>query len=149
MCGGTLLHGQYTASVTGLSPRVRGNHVEHQLKQLRVGTIPACAGEPAATGVANKAIRDYPRVCGGTTHRAALASLGWGLSPRVRGNPSSMLLNRIGEGTIPACAGEPDQRSCVRHRFGDYPRVCGGTRLSSTRVDDDVGLSPRVRGNLW
>ena len=29
-----------------------------------------------------------------------------------------------------------------------YPRVCGGTRILSTSVDNTCGLSPRVRGNL-
>ena len=29
-----------------------------------------------------------------------------------------------------------------------YPRVCGGTCHSLSGVQDQVGLSPRVRGNL-
>ena len=29
-----------------------------------------------------------------------------------------------------------------------YPRVCGGTELEVGDDDDNLGLSPRVRGNL-
>ena len=51
-----------------------------------------------------------------------------GLSPRVRGNRLLARKIRAESGSIPACAGEPPQRS--------------GGRWSTS------GLSPRVRGNL-
>ena len=117
---------------------------------LQIGSIPACAGEPARSrGIVRSSIAVYPRVCGGTT-----ASCGAHLSDRCR--------------SIPACAGEPSdgftERSIpARARNEVYPRVCGGThrpapnrpqglspRVRGKPVHEDVidgGLSPRVRGN--
>ena len=54
------------SSLVGLSPRVRGNRLEHGLKQVGQGSIPACAGEPPAQPNCGAACGVYPRVCGGT-----------------------------------------------------------------------------------
>ncbi len=50
-------------------------------------------------------------------------------------------------GSIPACAGEPRPDGVGCHNFKVYPRVCGGTILTSLLVLSMLGLSPRVRGN--
>ena len=72
----------------------------------------------------------YPRVCGGTCElepgTAALA----GLSPRVRGNPGPGRGGDTGDGSIPACAGEPCRGGNGRGLRRVYPRVCGGTAVS-------------------
>ena len=68
----------------------------------------------------------YPRVCGGARYRAYLARTPSGLSPRVRG---SLFLNRkrfAQARSIPACAGEPQNRVCACRLMSVYPRVCGG-----------------------
>ena len=49
----------------------------------------------------------YPRVCGGTSTTAPIASAPIGLSPRVRGNLDQAVVDVILIGSIPACAGEP------------------------------------------
>ena len=49
-----------------------------------------------------------------------------GLSPRVRGNPSSERVMDVKWGPIPACAGESALSSIVTSAGGAYPRVCGG-----------------------
>ena len=79
----------------GLSPRVRGSPGVYP----RVGSIPACAGEPPPLRRRGPSGRVYPRVCGGTT-------------PCLQ--------------VIPECAGEPRE---VNGHAGNrvYPRVCGGT----------------------
>ena len=54
-----------------------------------------------------------------------------GLSPRVRGNQFVGVGGVGADGSIPACAGEPD---IIRHCDEDYwvyPRVCGGTKMSA------------------
>ena len=69
----------------------------------------------------------YPRVCGGTRRTVRATFTEHGLSPRVRGNH---LLHRPGPfppGSIPACAGEPQQEAAAPDQMGVYPRVCGGT----------------------
>ena len=107
VCGGTSNTMAPAPAGIGLSPRVRGNLPARNSPARNSRTIPACAGEPAATAIRTKRIRDYPRVCGGT-----LSMKGWlgplpGLSPRVRGNRRIDIVSKPGHRTIPACAGEP------------------------------------------
>ncbi len=90
-----------------------------------------------------------------------------GPSPRGRGNQSRAVLIALGNGTIPAWAGEPCRHSRRSRRSRDHPRVGGGTkrgRLSNLfeadhprvgggtggqSADDGGGQgpSPRGRGN--
>ena len=46
VCGGTVAMYPDAGVEKGLSPRVRGNPLYWLLSVLRVGSIPACAGEP-------------------------------------------------------------------------------------------------------
>ena len=132
VCGGTVEMGDRYETDKGLSPRVRGNRVIVLPSALGERSIPACAGEPwpTATAPARKSV--YPRVCGGTSAVVQGVPGRDGLSPRVRGNlpeqPPLMGLQR----SIPACAGEPDQRDGHMGNGRVYPRVCGGTMSSST-----------------
>ena len=75
-------------TLTGLSPRVRGNHrvVCDPLGNRR--SIPACAGEPRRDEIVRLFDAVYPRVCGGTPALIPRSSAATGLSPRVRGNPT-------------------------------------------------------------
>ena len=141
----------------GLSPRVRGNlNAEQAFAEISPSTD----------------VTVYPRVCGGTRKRPGCSWPPTGLSPRVRGNPSSFLRGGRMRRSIPACAGEPpsalSRAEC--HAVEVYPRVCGGTSLlrhqpngrwsevyprvcggTLSRPDTAItrrGLSPRVRGNL-
>ena len=50
----------------GLSPRVRGNLDVEEEAEESIGSIPACAGEPAVFCLALPLTQVYPRVCGGT-----------------------------------------------------------------------------------
>ena len=132
----------------GLSPRVRGNLLRGEVKIITLGSIPACAGEPANEifGRGNWGV--YPRVCGGTTANMFMRIRSVGLSPRVRGNLERRPALSHVVGSIPACAGEPRPR-WVRLRYrAVYPRVCGGTAIAITSLPVPLGLSPRVRGNL-
>ena len=49
--------------------------------------------------------------------------------------------------SIPACAGEPGETKVHQRRTQVYPRVCGGAERSDAAEDNDIGLSPRVRGS--
>ena len=70
-----------------------------------------------------------------------------GLSPRVRGNRAAAANHAACIRPIPACAGQPASRSSSVRLLRAYPRVCGATQRFSKHVDNDRGLSPRVRGN--
>ncbi len=67
VCGGTRNVKDAGCARSGLSPRVRGNRSLPCALCQRMGSIPACAGEPANDLRPPGAIRVYPRVCGGTS----------------------------------------------------------------------------------
>ena len=147
VCGGTLNDACPQSIRTGLSPRVRGNRSAARPAVPRPGSIPACAGEPAAPTCSTAPSTVYPRVCGGTLDVAFVAASGWGLSPRVRGNRAALDRGRLRDGSIPACAGEPGGGASRVARATVYPRVCGGTLDLKAYDPPGHGLSPRVRGN--
>ncbi len=93
----------------------------------------------------------YPRVCGGTEMKRNDISGEDGLSPRVRGNLTRVVVLKLRPGSIPACAGEPCDHVPFFVLSKVYPRVCGGTPCSFSTVTSRSGLSPRVRGNpfIW
>ena len=91
----------------GLSPRARGNRIMLLTPLAASGSIPACAGEPLKPLATLLPDEVYPRVRGGTV---AWSALGWragGLSPRARGNLSTVCDAIDYSRSIPACAGEP------------------------------------------
>ena len=147
VCGGTMGMLTGRAGDMGLSPRVRGNHMDRPLAADCLRSIPACAGEPGWSQEGPEPLRVYPRVCGGTRPTPPPSKLAQGLSPRVRGNPLLAALACADGGSIPACAGEPSRSVTTATILGVYPRVCGGTRAEPKVGPRESGLSPRVRGN--
>ena len=127
VCGGTTPPALQESECSGLSPRVRGNRLAMRSSKFFQRSIPACAGEPSNSmpagsdstvyprvcgepgrGSAGRYLQVvYPRVCGGTTDVTAVTAGDTGLSPRVRGNQSSLIRHGTSRGSIPACAGEP------------------------------------------
>ena len=147
VCGGTGRRPVSPPPGTGLSPRVRGNPGLQLLAVAFLGSIPACAGEPRPGERIRVPLEVYPRVCGGTILSNHAKGRAFGLSPRVRGNPGRRPRGAPGDGSIPACAGEPDGASPPPARPPVYPRVCGGTGFRGSVWFLSGGLSPRVRGN--
>ena len=147
VCGGTTGRGQGTPPMVGLSPRVRGNLNTVRPRQNRLGSIPACAGEPKTNIIPASVNKVYPRVCGGTVYHNEFSNWCHGLSPRVRGNLAFYLGPAPAIRSIPACAGEPHLCQCRADYRKVYPRVCGGTCRSRPDRRYASGLSPRVRGN--
>ena len=147
VCGGTCRIFAYRSTVSGLSPRVRGNQIEAWLRVRDERSIPACAGEPTKRMRQRRRCWVYPRVCGGTELITFRSNNAWGLSPRVRGNRFDLRFGLRAEGSIPACAGEPHRSGRHAPPAAVYPRVCGGTSSQSSRLRSWAGLSPRVRGN--
>ena len=127
VCGGTSWAMTDRQIDQGLSPRVRGNLQEQAQARSRDRSIPACAGEPSSAGPSSFSGSVYPRVCGGTGSGKSWTVAAKGLSPRVRGNPTSSWWGCVGYGSIPACAGEPSLPPWLDQLHQVYPRVCGGT----------------------
>ena len=147
VCGGTAAGKPAARTLSGLSPRVRGNPARATGWWRRSRSIPACAGEPRPRHGAAHSAGVYPRVCGGTGVRRGRPGRGYGLSPRVRGNPLHNYAQVALTGSIPACAGEPLQPVRPGCMEQVYPRVCGGTECGIQTLARVNGLSPRVRGN--
>ena len=97
VCGGTATFCRKRCARQGLSPRVRGNRASPCKRTDGGRSIPACAGEPTSTPSLHSICTVYPRVCGGTGLATRTRVPYFGLSPRVRGNPS-----------------------CKRHQVGKY-----------------------------
>ena len=146
-CGGTSAVVVEAKSMTGLSPRVRGNLVICAIQSPLVRSIPARAGEPWCPGFPASPGWVYPRACGGTAGQRVQERRQEGLSPRVRGNPDRPTRRTAGAGSIPARAGEPAPAGIENGGPGVYPRACGGTDRSARSTQRVSGLSPRVRGN--
>ena len=66
VCGGTAVGVGVGMGWGGLSPRVRGNRRGTVMPDRNIGSIPACAGEPAPFRSEICLTAVYPRVCGGT-----------------------------------------------------------------------------------
>ena len=147
VCGGTRQNPFPPAIPPGLSPRVRGNRSGNPIKRGQLGSIPACAGEPMAMARGPVHSKVYPRVCGGTALTVPRPGRSTGLSPRVRGNPTTTGPKSGFMGSIPACAGEPRRLGLKASMPEVYPRVCGGTIFGPVMAPSAIGLSPRVRGN--
>ncbi len=145
--GGTLLPCCSPWCQTGLSPRVRGNLVVRSGDLGAEGSIPACTGEPKLSASLWRYAQVYPRVYGGTTAISRFSAIWAGLSPRVRGNLWESVTEKHGDGSIPACTGEPNPENAERTEAEVYPRVYGGTAFPSGSGRSRQGLSPRVRGN--
>ena len=147
VCGGTRCRLRQAHPVGGLSPRMRGNRWGQKGGHIRIGSIPAYAGEPRTLPPKSGRMPVYPRVCGGTPRcRRETAALR-GLSPRMRGNPLPGRQPTADRGSIPAYAGEPPAQGCPGRPRRVYPRVCGGTRFCGIIPLLAEGLSPRMRGN--
>ena len=146
-CGGAWRSIRRLRGRRGLSPRVRGSRFLRRLEAAIEGSIPAGAGEPELPRFLPVAVGVYPRGCGGATTTVTMPDGRKGLSPRVRGSlgASAAGFGRIG--SIPAGAGEPVTAANTMNGMRVYPRGCGGAGFWSLEMQDDQGLSPRVRGS--
>ena len=88
-----------------------------------------------------------PHVRGNPSSASPSVAKKHGLSPRVRGNLRERGGLASDSGSIPARAGEPAVQLQRLTRRGVYPRACGGTVFLLTKSARYFGLSPRVRGN--
>ena len=86
VCGGTKNRGVLHHTISGLSPRMRGNQRAAKVIEWMTRSIPAYAGEPCRAACRAGIGQVYPRVCGGTPLLIKGGVVADGLSPRMRGN---------------------------------------------------------------
>ena len=128
-CGATPFAQLVNGFMRGLSPRMRGNHIQYRNIRKRYRSIPAHAGQPQQAIPAPNTARVYPRACGATLSVVVVMMNGGGLSPRMRGN-------RIGLVDAPTLI-----RSIPAHAGATLKKFCLPLRAP--------GLSPRMRGNPY
>ena len=150
-CGGAALASALATWSDGLSPRTRGSRRGEIGDRLRVGSIPADAGEPGGNGGGSDRLGVYPRGRGGAVSPALPMAEYRGLSPRTRGSLQGDRKRHGGMGSIPADAGEPRPRNRTPCWGRVYPRGRGGAVQRIANENGQEGLSPRTRGSrlLW
>ena len=92
-------------SAEGSSPRLRGTREAEGLAVLRLGIIPALAGNTRGTRTAPRSARDHPRACGEHSTLRTNPHSHTGSSPRLRGTLLSWHGLPQPLGIIPALAG--------------------------------------------
>ena len=125
VCGEAPASSATCAPSAGPSPRVRGSHAVHWRIYTPGGSIPACAGKPETLRGSRCHQWVHPRVCGEASMAEYADREKQGPSPRVRGSPTAALAGRGHHGSIPACAGKPNGRTCRPRSPRVHPRVCG------------------------
>ena len=115
-------------ALRGLSPRVRGNHGPRPGAARQPGSIPAGAGKPRQPATAASCSRVNPRGCGETDEYGTMIEQVLGLSPRVRGNLSSVLQPLLEVRSIPAGAGNLTPSSAHVVDEGSIPAGAGKPR---------------------
>ena len=145
-CGESVADRRKAALTAGPSPRVRG--IRHRVRVLhgRQGSIPAGAGNPAASARGTPAARVHPRGCGESQIATSRSASNGGPSPRVRGIHRRRVSASSGRRSIPAGAGNPSSWSSPTPCAGVHPRGCGESSWMPVSASSRQGPSPRVRG---
>ncbi len=139
----------HRGEVSGLSPRLRGNHdVGHAGNTLQ-RSIPALTGKPRHAAPMWGRTWVYPRAYGETVRLAPGSRDLPGLSPRLRGNPAALATGNPAARSIPALTGKPRVRSVPSMPRRVYPRAYGETAMVARVAAGTRGLSPRLRGNHY
>ena len=110
----------------GSSPRMRGTPWRLASARLRLGIIPAHAGNTIRYPLRQLDVWDHPRACGGTRADIPIFDNQEGIIPAHAGNTVSMIHGGLS--------------------VGDHPRACGEHTLSCRRCSAVRGSSPRMRG---
>ena len=145
-CGGNNRKRDVSPGDRGPSPRVRGKPVPETRVSPRYGSIPARAGETAASSEFTSLHEVHPRACGGNLRGVRFHQWLDGPSPRVRGKHVACLSTGLAPRSIPARAGETRTCEIIAKNSEVHPRACGGNPRRSRSTSHHPGPSPRVRG---
>ncbi len=140
-------YGTGTVLFPGRSPRARGSRFGTLFGCSGIGSIPACAGKPHTHRHHSPHVRVDPRVRGEANPNTRTRCRCTGRSPRARGSHLYRRHAKRRRGSIPACAGKPEQRGRAGVRLGVDPRVRGEAQYKYQYPYGDAGRSPRARGS--
>ncbi len=129
--GETIGSRRRSASIRGLSPRLRGNLGYGVQRAKGQGSIPAPTGKPVARVLKIDRTVVYPRAYGETCDWVEIHVPEPGLSPRLRGNHEVCYCPHCDMGSIPAPTGKPSCAKPCCICCGVYPRAYGETKAIS------------------
>ena len=130
----------------GSSPHARGALVLAPPLRGAAGIIPACAGSTRHVRLQAQRPRDHPRMRGEHVWYQRGTPSSQGSSPHARGALNQKVLDSLGLGIIPACAGSTPtarKRSCDGR---DHPRMRGEHVSPARAISAWRGSSPHARG---
>ena len=124
-CGEHVVERRSRRGFKGSSPRMRGTLGELVSDCLRMGIIPAHAGNTILSRDGAWDELDHPRACGEHGNRRPREVSVWGSSPRMRGTLANNIGLAIDPGIIPAHAGNTPAQARTGRHGRDHPRACG------------------------
>ncbi len=127
---------------------MRGTQIVKKALENILGIIPADAGNTGRMSASGSPGRDHPRGCGEHALDMLEIRLLAGSSPRMRGTRGPQRCSMRPGRIIPADAGNTWLSNTARSIGEDHPRGCGEHIDHVSKVWDDGGSSPRMRGTL-
>ena len=146
-CGAAATWAANGVGKMGLSPHLRGSRGVRQWLAVRLGPIPAPAGQPLWGSSSVPSRWAYPRTCGAAEKRLHIVQTVMGLSPHLRGSRTSSAPGAARSGPIPAPAGQPRSDQPRDRSPWAYPRTCGAAQSRDRPLQQHRGLSPHLRGS--
>ena len=130
----------------GSSPLSRGIPLLPIERKIRVGIIPALAGNTMPSRLATSGVRDHPRSRGEYPPTRPTEQSAHGSSPLSRGIHLRGMRLRTSMRIIPALAGNTIRCSQPAPRDWDHPRSRGEYRTDESWICRYSGSSPLSRG---
>ena len=115
---------------------------------MRMGIIPALAGNIPPFYKNGALTWDHPRACGEHLRNKNVLADSAGSSPRLRGTFCLPSDRQPAGGIIPALAGNIGCCFWRALATGDHPRACGEHTSRPRTMNPSVGSSPRLRGTF-
>ena len=148
ICGEHALMATVPIPVLGSSPHMRGTRHGRHWASLKLGIIPAYAGNTTVAHTGACKHWDHPRICGEHYKHRGSITPNPGSSPHMRGTRRLHRRIRHDPGIIPAYAGNTADIPACFVEDGDHPRICGEHRVWMGGGGGEIGSSPHMRGTL-
>ena len=146
LCGEKKEHSFYQSTDWGSPPPVRGKGLVFSVGDQVHRITPACAGKRPPPDRCRRCPWDHPRLCGEKCEKGRCIAWMPGSPPPVRGKGLHLLVDIVGEGITPACAGKSYQGFAEQHAVQDHPRLCGEKSTLVRSGSTTTGSPPPVRG---
>ena len=130
----------------GSSPRIRGESCVGGCRPCRHGIIPANTGRMQTGAASGYGGPDHPREYGENHILSDIWDFRHGSSPRIRGESRMCSTLRPASGIIPANTGRIFTFFIHRRLDADHPREYGENCPEPTLSENQLGSSPRIRG---